>query len=90
MLRASSRAQASWATTIWPEGSHRLVRVLVEQPVANAEVAIFFVGVAVNSPEAVLLLAPQRPLGGVETGVGEGSPIGQGRTLPRRGRNPRT
>ena len=29
--------------------------------------------VAVHAPEAVLLLAPQRPLRGVETGVGEGS-----------------
>ena len=53
---------------------HLLVRVLVEQPVADAEVAVLIVGIAVNAPEAVLLLAPQRPLGGVEAGAGEGGP----------------
>ena len=31
-------------------------------------------GVAVHTPEAVLLLAPQRPFGGVESGIGEGGP----------------
>ena len=30
--------------------------------------------VAVHSPETVLLLTPQHPLGGVDTGVGEGGP----------------
>ena len=31
-------------------------------------------GIAVNAPEAVLLLAPQRPFGGVDASVGEGGP----------------
>ena len=44
---------------------HRLVRVFVEQPVADSKIPVFLVGVAVNAPEAVLLLAPERPLGGV-------------------------
>ena len=39
-------------------GLHHLVRVLVEGAVADAQVAVFFVGVAVHAPEAVLLLAP--------------------------------
>ena len=55
-------------------GFHLLVRILVEDTVADAQVAVLLVGVAVNSPEAVLLLAPQRPFGGVEAGVGEGGP----------------
>ena len=53
-------------------GFHRLVRVLVKQPAADAEVPVLLVGIAVHAPEAVLLLAPQSPFGGVETGVGEG------------------
>ena len=90
MIRASSLAQASWATTILARWFHRLVRVFVEQPVADAEITVLLVGVAVHAPEAVLLLPPQSPLGGVETGVGEGGSIDRVRTLPRRGRNPRT
>ena len=55
-------------------GFHLLVRVLVEGAVADSQVAVLLVGVAVHAPEAVLLLAPQHPFGGVETGVGEGGP----------------
>ena len=53
---------------------HRLVVVLVEDPVADAEISVLLVGVAVNAPESVLLLAPESPLGGVQAGVGEGGP----------------
>ena len=53
---------------------HLLVRVIVEGAVADSEVAVLLVGVAVHSPEPVLLLAPQHTLGGVDTGVGEGGP----------------
>ena len=55
-------------------GHHLLVRVLVEDPVADAQVAVLLVGVSVHAPEAVLLLAPENPIGRVESGVGEGSP----------------
>lgn len=34
---------------------HRLCRVLVEQQVADSQVAVLLVGVAVDLPEAVLL-----------------------------------
>ena len=55
-------------------GLHRLVPVFVEQPVADEEIPVLLVGIAVHPPEAVLLLAPQRPFGGVQAGVGEGNP----------------
>ena len=47
------------------------VRTTLQQSSRTASV---LVGVAVNAPEAVLLLAPQHPLGGVKAGVGEGGP----------------
>ena len=71
---ASSLAQESTATTTRAEGSTTWFRVLVEGAVADSQVTVLIVGVAVHAPEAVLLLAPQRPLGGVEAGVGEGGP----------------
>ena len=55
-------------------GLHLLVRVFVEGAVADSQVAVFVAEVAVYAPEAVLLLAPQYPLGSVETGVGDGGP----------------
>ena len=55
-------------------GFHFLVRVLVEGAVADSQVAVLFVGVAVHAPEAVLLLAPDYPLGGVDADVDEGGP----------------
>ena len=59
---------------IFSQPQSRLVRVFVEQLVADAQIPLLLVGIAVNAPETVLLLAPQSLLGGMETGVCEVSP----------------
>ena len=56
-------------------GFQGLVRLFVEQPVDDTQIPVLLVVITVHAPEAVLLLALQHPLGGVEAGVGKRGPM---------------
>ena len=63
LRRASAGAPLDFAD---PDGLRRHLQ--------GADILNNIVGVAVHASEVVLLLAPEHPLGGVETGIGEGGP----------------
>ena len=53
-------------------GFYLRVQIFYEDLVGDARVAVLFGGVTVHAPEAVLLLASEHLLNGLDAGVGEG------------------